>query len=236
MTEEVTQLRKIWSKQIDKITQSQKLYYNYNEEQVVWLNDNLLDIFLDTNFPPESTYKSLVMLDRNRKCGRYALIFNQKIYTSTMDKNVEELRNTCLLVEYPELEALNDEENKMWNNEIETVMLAYNLYTDRLLLCTETSLEICYNEALSFKVGNNGEYIDSQCGHIVFLSDMIDRLVITPMREIDLIFILLSDGNNPYTNLPLSEQLKNNLVNKNREIMLVCRRAVKLGYNHKYMF
>lgn len=236
MSGEITQLRKIWSKEIDRITQSQKLYYNYDEEQITWLNNNLVDIFLDTDFPPESTYKSLVMLDRNRKCGRYALIFNQKIYTSTINKNLEELRNICLLTEYSELEALSDEENKMWSDEIKTEMLAYNLYTDRLVMCTETSLEICYSEALSFIMNNNGEYINSECGHIVFLSDMTDRLIITPMREIDLIFILLSDGNNPYTNLPLSEQLKNNLINKNREMMLVCRRAVKLGYKHKYMF
>lgn len=238
----MSDLKKIWNNLIRNIISSQRIYHNYSISEIDWLTNNLVDLFLKSEFLPESSYRCIALLNRNIKYGRYALLFNKDIYDATSTRDLEKLKIICTESKYPELEALNDEEQKQWNDGIGTEMLSYNLYTDREVISHDISininskLELCHDEALSFKMSKKGEYINSQTDNIVFLSEMTDKLIITPMREIDLIFLLLSNGNNPYTNQPLSEPLKNVLIGKNREIMLICRRAAKLGYKHEYKF
>jgi hypothetical protein len=220
-------LKKIWTELVTSILNSQKAYYNYTAERRDWLISNLVDLFLSDDFSPESSYRCLVLLDRNYKYGRYALLFNQAIFNC---ESKDGLREICQAAEYPELEALSDLEQKQWDKEIKTNMLAYNLYTDAKFICYNSNIdkESCHNEAVSF-MRKSGNYLDSQSEHVVFLSEIKDRLVITPIREIDLLFSLINN-----LDLPIPIELRDVLISKNREIILICKKAIKLGYKHTY--
>ena len=53
------------------------------------------------------------------------------------------------------------------------------------------------------------------------------------MKEVDLMFSLLCDCNNPVTNNSLSEYNVKKLSDKYSDVLLVCGEAQKLGYKHQ---
>lgn len=220
-------LIKIWTELLATIFNSQEPYYNYTIERRNWLITNLVELFLSEDFSPESSYRCLVLLDRNCKYGRYALCFNQAIFNCD---NKDNLREICSNAEYSELESLNEFEQKQWEKEIKTIMLAYNLYTDGKFICYNSNInkKSCHIEARTF-MGKNAVHIDSQSEHIVFLSEMKDKLVITPIRELDLVFSLVDN-----LDLPIHNDTRDILISKNREKILICKKAVRLGYKHTY--
>jgi hypothetical protein len=59
-------------------------------------------------------------------------------------------------------------------------------------------------------------------------------MTVNLLREIDLIFVLLSDGFNPYTGEQMSANVMSALSNKYSQLLNIVQRAIELGYTHRF--
>jgi hypothetical protein len=244
MAKEVTLSQKIWSNLISYIVSTQESYIKYTEDEISWLTSKLVALFTNKveDLSPDAVYKCLVYLNRDKKYGRYSLIFNMKVSEAVFSLNDVALVEICRNPSFPELESLKKPEQDEWNNNIFIEMLCYNLYTDRELLSAgngsipiEKKLCFCYEEVLSYRTGIAAKYISCPTKHIVLLSEHNeDGIMVWPIKEIDLIFLILSKGNNPYTGVPLPTRIRNIIKIKYAHILQICFKAYNLGYHHEY--
>ena len=242
MAKSISIMEKTWYELIAHVLKHEHMYMDYSENNLDWLQNNLYTLFTKGEISPESIYRCLVLLDKSKPYGRYALIFNKSIYEAVNKQDYTLLTDICSKAEYPELEALSPENRKIWQDNITSCMLEYNLYTDREMLATdnkgslENKLKLCYQEVCVFKTDCNARYISTYNQHIILLSERDNqRKNVWSMREIDVIFLLLSKGNNPFTDKPINANTRTVLSTKYKDIIQMCRHAHKLGYRHTYM-
>jgi hypothetical protein len=243
MAKEIEMLEKTWRELISFTLATQRNYVDYTVEQLNWLSRSLYTIFIEEPIAPEAIYRCLVFLNRNNKYGRYSLIFNKQVIEATNKLDLEELKSICEKSEFPELKLIPLEDRDKWNEEINIEVLSINLHTDRQVMSPHSicnvgeSLISCFEETCSYKSNYNIKYFPPYLGHTIFLSEMKEgKMVKYPMREIDMIFLLLSRGNNPYTSKPLAPNVVELLINKYSDILLICKKAYSLGYRHEYKF
>lgn len=241
MAKTITMMEKTWRELIAHVLVHEHIYVTYSPNQLDWLQVKLYTLFTSGECSPESIYKCLVLLDKSKPYGRYALIFNMRIYDAMSKEDYALLTQICSKAEFPELEILTPEVKKTWQDNINACMLEFNLYTDREMLSTENKgtlenkLKACYEEICVYKKECNARYISTYSQHMILLSEKDGPIKnVWSMREIDMVFLLLSKGNNPFTNKPLNTCTRNVLVPKYKEIMQICKQAHKLGYRHKY--
>ncbi len=244
MAKNISVMEKTWHELIAHVLRHEHIYVNYSTHQSYWLHTKLYTLFTSeegTPITPESIYRCLVLLDKNTPYGRYALIFNMRIHEAVNKEDYALLTEVCVKAEFPELEALTPESLKIWQDNINSCMLEYNLYTDREMLSTENKnsleerLKSCYEEICSYKTECNARYINSYPQHMILLSERDDSIKnVWSIREIDVIFLLLSKGNNPFTDKPLSTYTRTMLTTKYKDVMKICKQAHKLGYRHVY--
>lgn len=217
-----------WNTLIDTALQTQKNYIFLDKSQLLWLKGELYNIYksdLDINLK----YKCLVLLNRSIKHGRYALLFNKKVMeaTSLKDKNLlfMAFKNPCL----DELNVLPEKEKTKWLSEIDNHILSLNLYLDRLI--------IFQNSLYTFQtIDENMKCYDNSCSEdIIYFSDKnANYTEMFAILEIDLMFLLLSKNENPYSNKEFSLPITKIFYKKYCDILLVCKEAYKHGYKHTY--
>lgn len=243
MASSISITEKTWRQLIAHVLRYEHLYTSYSEEDLSWLQDSLYTLFTNNTFKLTATsiYRCLVLLDKGTAAGRYALIFNSTIQASVRERNFSKLEEICKSASFPELEALSPEAQARWQSNINRQMLEYNLYTDREMLATESrgsleeKLKLCYQEICNYKLESNAKYISCHTSNTVLLSGRDATLKkVWSIREIDLLFLVLSNGNNPFTDKPLSEHTRNVIMLKYKETLQICQRAHKLGYRHQY--
>lgn len=243
MAKEIEMLETVWRELISSTLLTQLNYIEYSVDQINWLSVALYNIFIEEPIPAESTYKCLLFLNRSTKYGRYSLIFNKEVATTVATQKMAELKSICEKAEFPELKFLSESEQESWNKEIEIEILCLNLYTDREIICGEGKFNFsekitsCFEEVCSHKLDHSAKYIPSYTGHTVFLSEMKNNKMFKyPMREIDMIFLILSKGVNPYTGEHVLPEVIDLLKIKYSDILLICKKAHHLGYRHTYKF
>ena len=232
----------IWAYLIDTTLASQTVYSLFrNEDGLIWLKSSLLTLFNCDDLDSEWKYRSLVYLNRHSSCGRYALLFNAKIQTAAETQNIELLFDTCKTAQFPELEAIAPERRQVWLSSIESEIIVLNLHFDKasvkrpdIYSCDDdTSLESCREIVTAMFKDNN--IIQSE--HIVSVSELQDSngiVKVFMMRELDLMFLLLSSGVNPYTGSKFKDVTVNQLRTLYEDPLILCKRAHQLGYRHCY--
>lgn len=228
----------LWTELIDTALETQKYYLNLNNEQFNWLKNELIHIYENNILTIKLKYKCLVLLNRTTKCGRYALLFNKKIEESVLNMDKDYLLQTLLNPPLDELDCLPTTERDKWIQEIEKHILALNLYIDRKIIIQNEIYNFdqkicyfdCYKDVCSFK----SDFVCITPQNIIQFSENLDFQEKNIMMEIDLIFLILSKSCNPYTNNNFTQSFLN-LFNQNYcDILLVCKNAFRLGYQHTY--
>jgi len=244
MSSEIISIDSTWNSLITAAIDTQRMYFDLTEEQFDWLKSNLIKIYSknDNNFDIETKFISLVLLNRSTKYGRYALLFNQSIEEAIINNDIKALARALKNPNIQELDALSSSEKTQWISEIHSHIIAHNLYLDRELLSKNqpygseyiNTYAKCYNEACIAKSNIYAEYIPTNSAHVVSIADVPNYMEIYLMREIDLIFLLLSEGLNPYSGEFLSKEIITNLKKKYTTLLTIARKAHNLGYKHEY--
>ncbi len=228
-----------WNKLIDEALITQEKYLLFDE----WLKNELYLIFnSDVYLNCLLKYKCLVLLNRSIKNGRYALIFNKQINESCINKDRELLIKTLSNPPLLELDFLSASEKEKWLTELNNHIMALNLYADRLVISqnelynfnNENDYKKCYSDVCSLNSNIKANYLYLPTRDIITISDFNKYTEIFLILEIDLMFIILSNGVNPYTGKNFSDYVLTNLKKHYTDILNVCRNAHKLGYRHTY--
>jgi hypothetical protein len=232
----------IWAYLIETALASQTVYSVFqNNNDLLWLKSSLLIVFSSDDSDSECKYRCLVYLNRHSSCGRYALLFNAQIKTAIEARNIELLSDVCKTARFSELEALSSERRQAWLSSIEFEIIVLNLYFDTASVrrpdvysCdSDTSLVAC-REMVTVMFKNNNVI---QTEHIISVSEIQDSSGIVKvfmMRELDLMFLLLSSGVNPYTGCKFKDVTVNHLTTLYADALILCKRAHQLGYRHCY--
>jgi len=235
----------VWNELIDFALYTQQNYFNFNSNQLNWLKLELYIIY-QCDYDLNTKYKCLVLLNRSIKHGRYALIFNKEIQEAVFTENSDLLREIFLNPPLVELDCLPIEEKNKWLLEINNHIIALNLYIDKKIL-SQHELFVLNNISITHNIDNYLQCYTEVC----LINSNTDFVCISPdvtqfsdydkkypekyiMMEIDLIFLLLSKGPNPYTNTYMSKEVVNKLNENYSDIIKICKHAFKLGYRHNY--
>lgn len=240
-------MKEIWDPIICNVLKTQRLYLELTEKQFLWLEETLIELFSSSNIiSNDSKYKCLVMLNRSKKYGRYALIFNSQIYEACINSDIDKLETVCSLADNPEIAMLENEKRFKWENEISVLMCALNLYVENMMLSNmkaykseKCGFKACMSESCSLDNSIRAVYTASDSNHCVRFAEVEESkpyITIHTMRELDLIFLILSDGRNPYTNKRFEPTKLKELENQYSTILDVAFQSYELGYDHHYMF
>jgi hypothetical protein len=238
---------KIWGNLISKVLISQRIYMSLPHSDYKWLKWTLNDVFAThDDFDVESKYMCLVLLNRSAKYGRYALIYNNDMELAALKRDTDQVQLLCKNPMFPELEALSEERKGVWKAGIENEIMSLNLFFDREVLegrgfyssCSTNSLDKCAGEVHQFSTGVNAEYVTSNSADVVLVSEKkkgCKYMDIYKFREIDLIFLLLSGGENPYSGENLPKHTIEIFLEKYTDEMKIAKFAFVNGYEHSYM-
>lgn len=245
-------MNSVWKDLIKVVVKSQRQYYNSTLDQLNWLSDNLYDIYINDLVTEDVKYHILVLMNRNNSIGRYSLYFNSLVEDITKKscsskqedaKLYSKLKILCESVVKTNLETKDVSnyyssiiklDSKFWIDQINKELLTLSLYVDRKSYSSRTDIEICHNEVCVFQTDIDAQYINTDSSHIVTISYEDEKFMnVCLIRELDLMFIILSKGVNPYTNKKLDVTF---FKKRYHDVLKICAAEYVKGYRHRYVF
>lgn len=232
----------VWRNLINIAVSSQMQYLESTELE--WLEKNLYDVFSDEKLDKNTKIITLMLLNRDKAIGRYSLRFNKLIKDITKKSSKKSLKNLIFSVIDTNIESdternyfssfLDTSRKDYWVDKIEIELLAMNLYIENSLYTFRPNMEKCYNQILSYRTNTIPDYVCDETSHVVEIHEHSKHFVTSFLiRELDLIFILLSNGKNPYTGKVLNLEI---LEQKYVHILPVCLEEHQKGYRHNYSY
>ena len=231
-----------WRELINIAISSQMQYLEGDELE--WLAEKLYDIFSEEKLDKNTKIITLILLNRNKSIGRYSLRFNRLIENVIKKSSEKLLKNLIYSVSDTNIESeseknyfssfLHVSRKQYWVEKIETELLALNLYIENSLYSFKPNMERCYKEVLSYQTNTVTDYVNDDTSHIVNINETCKNFVTSFLiRELDLMFILLSNGKNPYTGKLLDVKL---LEQKYVHKLSVCLEEHRKDYRHRYAY
>lgn len=212
----------------------------YKDTDIEWMTKIWLKTYDKLKETPEKYYTVLTLLNRNTRCGRFALIYNDLVYNTVDKRKEKEFVKLLLNPEFPEVfdnKALTDEEREHLKKILKYEMTAINLLMKRQESSKKIELvpSTLYNECFlqvslmyqqeedpellkysSFESPNFttlAEYNENTDTYHMYSYDLLDLIVLVTFKE-----------NNVYTGKPFSEQNLENIHSRyTAEIKMVRR-------------
>lgn len=198
-------------------------YSDLTQNEADWITRQWLLLFDEIKKDTIVMYRGLVLGNRERPIGKLALVFNAQLYQAGKTKNLGLLRRTLFEVPLPEVDR-----NAMLTEKEKMEVLKY-LKNEMLILNHLIDTEALKSGPISKKIINSTFHGNSQkdvclspIGGITSSNEVelgiipVERLQVPDRPEgrsativgcfnlLDLLYLIVSGDNNPYTGEPLS--------------------------------
>jgi hypothetical protein len=189
---------------------------------------------------PNSYYMVLTMLNRNTRSGRFALVYNDLVYSTVEKRKDKDFARLLLNPEFPEIndnKSLNEDEKEYLKKILKYEMTAINLLIKRQESVKKLELipSALYNEcflqvSLMYQKEEDPEllkYSSFESPNYITLAEYNENTDTYHMYSfdlLDLIVLVVFNENNVYTGKPFSEANLENITSRyNTEIKMVKR-------------
>jgi len=212
----------------------------YKKEDIDWMTNIWIKNYDKIKENPNSYYMVLTMLNRNTRSGRFALVYNDLVYSTVEKRKDKDFARLLLNPEFPEIndnKSLNEDEKEYLKKILKYEMTAINLLIKRQESAKKLELipSALYNEcflqvSLMYQKEEDPEllkYSSFESPNYITLAEYNENTDTYHMYSfdlLDLIVLVVFNENNVYTGKPFSEANLENITSRyNTEIKMVKR-------------
>ena len=215
--------------------------FNYSPEDIEWMSSVWIKNYDKLKENPEKYYMALTLLNRNTKSGRFAILYNNLVYTVVEKRKEKELVKLLLNPEYPEIfdnKFIKESEKDHLISILKKEMLALNLLMKKLensktvelvpsSLYNECYLQITllHEKDIDLEMMKHTSFENPIFTMISEYNENTDTFHTYSFDVLELLLLILMGENNIYTNKPFSETNVENITSKYSTELKMLKRA-----------